>query len=232
MSWRTSKAGLAARRIGRNLKVNDLIGALLSRRGYEKGYDDLFSAALRPGLCVWDVGANVGHYTLQFAERTGPSGSVIAFEPSPHNFARLEQACAGTANVRLHQMALGRSDGSLPFEQGNDELGATSRVASGSNSGIVVDVRAGRGLVASGLAPRPEAVKIDVEGFELEVLEGLGDLVSDPRLRVIGVEVHFRILEERGQGDVPATIERLLASKGYAITWPDSSHIIATRPSR
>lgn len=221
---------LAARNTGRKLGLNNALAAVLGRGGYEARYDKSFSAALRPGDCIWDVGANVGYYTTQFAAKAGVDGRVFAFEPSPVNFAKLVSACSGLANVTPHQLALGRESGLLPFEQGTDELGATSRILSGAApSGVMVEVRTGTSIVADRLADRPNAIKIDVEGFELEVLLGLGDLLEDKSLHNIGIEVHFGILQSRRMDDAPGVIEHILKQHGFRVTWPDSSHILATR---
>ena len=48
-------------------------------------------------------------------------------------------------------------------------------------------------------------------------------------LRAVGIEVHFRMLAERGMRDAPKRFERLLADAGFQIGWPDSSHILALR---
>lgn len=128
MSWRTNRLALLARDVGRMLGLNRWIAIWLNGRGYETRYDGAFSAALRPGDTVWDVGANVGYYTRQFAERVGGKGKVFAFEPSPVNFTRLSAACTGLDNVQLYQMGLGREAATLALVQGYDELGATSRV--------------------------------------------------------------------------------------------------------
>jgi FkbM family methyltransferase len=233
MSLRTNRLAVLARNLGRVVGLNRRIAVWLNGRGYETRYDNGFSSTLRSGDCVWDVGANVGYYTQIFSERVGSAGRVFAFEPSPVNFARLKHACGGLSNVEIHQVGLGRENGRLALLQGGDDLGATSRVldfAPAAAGQTVVEIRRGMDLVQMGEAAVPNAVKIDVEGFELEVLQGLGEQLGAPAVRVIGVEVHFGILQERGMADVPQQIERLLAHNGFRVRWPDSSHILATRP--
>ncbi len=231
MSWRTNRLVLAARNAGRKIGLNNAIAAVVGSAKYEERYDDAFSNALAMGDCVWDIGANVGYYTQLFAKKVGEGGRVYAFEPSPVNYVKLERACHGLPHVHTLRMALGREDRTMPFEQGVDDLGATSRIVTAGNSVDVVnvDVRSGRTILDQGLAWKPNAVKIDTEGFEVEVLDGLGALIDDPALRTIGVEVHFRILESRDLGDGPKNIETRLISSGYRVSWPDASHILAAR---
>jgi len=192
-------------------------------------YDNRFSGALRRGDCVWDVGANVGYYTKLFSERVGELGKVFAFEPSPVNFVRLTSACSAFGNVTLLPCGLGKADDKLRFQQGTDDLGATSRIVEIDSEGALVDIRSGMSLINGGEAPLPNAIKIDVEGFEYEVLEGLGEYIKKPEVRLIGVEVHFGILKERGISQMPQQIETLLKYNGFLVSWPDSSHIIAIR---
>ncbi len=227
---------MMARSLGRKIGLNRLVASWLGRSGYEACFYEAFCGALRNGDIVWDVGANIGSYTRLFAEHVGPDGKVFAFEPSPINFERLERECGALNNVVLIQMGLGGVDDIFPLIQGEDELGATSRIAyeCSINSWTVshfhmVKIRTGKRLIEEGEAEMPSAIKIDVEGFELEVLQGIGDRLESPTLHTIGIEVHFGILEERGLKHVPRQIERLLAHKGFLIQWSDSSHILATR---
>lgn len=229
MSWRTNTLVLVARDIGRNLGINRLIASWL-QKGYEENYDARLSECIRAGDTVWDIGANVGYYTLLFADRVGASGCVIAFEPSPVNFRRLADACGTRGNVRLKRCGLGNISGHLPFQQGEDSLGATSRVLVDAVDRELVEIKVGDELIASGVQ-RPNVIKMDVEGFEGEVLEGLGNCLRVPTLRALGIEVHFGILRERGLGHMPQRIETILKTSGFNIAWPDSSHLLATRPA-
>jgi len=233
VSWRTARPVLALRNLGRALGLNRLVGSWLVKGAYEDRFQAAMIAAIRPGDVVWDVGANVGLYAGKFSDIAGPSGKVFAYEPSPANLQRLNEAVASRANVIVVPLALGRRDGVAAFEQGSDRLGATSRIVDdgkGDPGGrIEIRVASGDQLVSSGVVAIPNAIKIDTEGFELDVLLGLSRILNEDCLRVVCVEVHFGLLEGRGLPDAPSDIERLLVSAGFRVDWPDASHIVATR---
>lgn len=230
MNWRTHPAVIWARSALRRSGLHRPIGRLLSRAGYEDRFRRAMLGALRPGDVVWDVGANVGLYSLEFAERVGQSGRVVAFEPSPTNFATLEARVQGHPNVTPLQLALGAEAGTAGFRQGSDPLGATSQLTDAAGASEHVPVARGADLVDAGVAQRPNAIKIDTEGYELEVLLGLGGLLEDPLLRVLCIEVHFGLLAERGLHRAPERIEKALAAARFAVSWADASHIVAQRP--
>ena len=234
MSWMTNGAVIALRKVGRGLGLNSLIARMLHGDGYETGYDLAFQKSLRSGDCVWDIGANVGHYTRIFSGRVGVQGRVSAFEPSPLNHAKLVEACAGLSNVEIFNFGIGDADGEVIFQQGDDDLGATSRVlsadeASGRGSAVKVAVRAGDALVKERVTLPPNAQKMDVEGFEPEVIRGLENTLRDRGLRLVGIEMHFGLLQARGLSSAPRGIESLLREHGFTIKWPDSSHLLAVR---
>jgi predicted methyltransferase len=105
---------------------------LISRSdSYEARFNASLTSSIRPGDRVWDIGANVGHYTAIFSSLAGPSGRVYAFEPTPSNFARLKLATGSLANVTAFQLALSDRQSTASFMQGTDDLGATSRVLAG-----------------------------------------------------------------------------------------------------
>ena len=62
-----------------------------STEEYEQDFRSAMIASIRPGDCVWDVGANVGFYSELFIDAVGPAGKVISFEPSPACVAMLER---------------------------------------------------------------------------------------------------------------------------------------------
>jgi FkbM family methyltransferase len=200
---------------------------------YEKKFHQAIAAELRLGDVVWDVGANHGFYTKLFGEKTGPSGQVVAFEPTPESHAELCRQTAALPWVRNEQMALGDFDGPSRMILSEYHLSNhLQREAAEEDAPHSVEVPVMRGdsyWKASGRTPN--GIKIDVEGFEEEVLNGMGELLAAPELRAIFLEVHFQALEERGRAEAPARIEKLLRGKGMQTRWVEFSHLIATRVS-
>jgi FkbM family methyltransferase len=222
---------IRTRSIARRAGLISLYRRLSPRHEYEAKFHAAIVLALQPGDVVWDVGANHGFYSKIFCEKTGATGSVIAFEPAPASFEVLQQESKNYPWMRSEQMALGDFDGSSLFVVGEshttNHLERQSGEANASNSVEVPVMRGDSYWAASGVAPN--VMKIDVEGFEEEVLAGMDRLLAASQLRAVFVEVHFAVLEERGRAGAPVRIERLLRAKGLRPTWVDPSHIAATR---
>lgn len=141
-------------------------------------------ALLRPGDVVWDIGAHKGYITLAAARRVGPEGAVIACEPSRRNLGALRRHIGWNRarNVTVVPAGLSRVEGEASF--GGTGSSITYRLGRGDET---VRVRRLDALVADGL-PAPTVAKIDVEGEEAGVLEGMGPHLS--RCRVVFVAVH------------------------------------------
>jgi len=243
MNWRTHSTTIRFRGLARLLGITRILGYFLGRTGYEKAFDDALFAAIHPCDVVWDVGANVGHYTQKFAAAVGEGGRVFAFEPFPSTLARLHAGLSAVVNGSLGEIvtipaALGAEVGKVIMKGGMDNLAATSRIlevgestfaSSGSCEISEVEVETGDSLVSQERAALPNIIKIDTEGFELEVLQGMTQLLLAPSLRGVFVEVHFGLLAERGMANAPSKIETLLRETGFDTSWVDPSHIVATR---
>lgn len=233
MGWRTNRTVLLVRNLGRALGLNRLLASLLGGRDYEDRFQVAMLGAIRPGDIVWDVGANVGLYSKKFSDITGSSGKVFAYEPSLANLQRLNKTVASLGNVTVVPVALGEREGVVVFEQGNDPLGATSRIVDKadreSERQVEIQLSSGDHLVSSGAVAMPNVIKIDTEGFELDVLLGLRQTLRQKNLRMLCIEMHFGLLKERGLSNAPSDIEKLLVSSGFSLVWPDASHIVATR---
>lgn len=220
------------RSMTRKIGLNKLIGSLLIGSRYADKFGPAFKACIRTRDTVWDVGANVGLYTAVFLQATGQGGHVVAFEPTAACFDQLRGRFTDPARVTLKNMALGDSDGTISIAVDADPLAATHHIVSGNTSGagfVAVDVRAAGSLVKEAPDLFPNAVKIDVEGHEGAVLDGFEPLLADKRLHSIGIEVHFGLLDARGESARPRQMEQTLARNGFTVHWTDPSHLLATR---
>ena len=216
---------LGLRAIGQRLGVVRPLQRLyrrLSPAGYEDAFDRALMNSVRPGDVIWDIGAHVGFYSVKFAESVGSSGIVIAFEPSPRNLIQLKVACSQWPQILIQSVALSDIPGVAGFAT-KDDPSTDSMAANGE-----VQVRVERGDTFAEAYP-PNIVKVDVEGYEPEVIRGMGEALKSPALRGVFVEVHFLELAKRGLAKAPAEIQSMLRLKGFDTRWVDPSHLAATR---
>ena len=175
-----------------------------------------FIAALRPGDVFYDIGANVGLYSVLVAKTLGARGQVIAFEPEPGAYAHLQDNLElnGVNIVRAFSKALGARNGSARL-YGGDENADSSLVGppTGKDLGYrAVEMVDGDRFVEAGKLPPPRAVKIDVEGYEYEVLTGLRRTLGDSACELVCCEVHPTLLPPEVS---PQMVLDLLKSLGF-----------------
>ena len=138
---------------------------------------------LRPGMTVVDIGANQGLYSLFFAQRVGPEGRVFAFEPDDTLHAALVDNLAfnRARQVQAHHLALGAKPDTLTLfrsllNSGDNRLASAGRA---DRPGEAVSVRVERlDHVLAG--QRIDFIKMDVQGWEMEVLRGMEGIFNDP----------------------------------------------------
>jgi FkbM family methyltransferase len=137
---------------------------------YEHGKQRLFSENIPRGSTVYDLGANVGFYTLLASHMTGPEGHVVSFEPLPENLVFLHRHVRvnRAANVEVVEAAVSDRAGEASFAVGgNRSVGKLADAGVLTVKTVTID-----GFVGSGRAAPPDVMKIDVEGAELSVLRG------------------------------------------------------------
>lgn len=141
---------------------------------YEPEQTRLFREYVKPGATLLDVGAHVGYYTLLAAALVGRSGRVVAFEPNPRNYAFLRRHVAvnGCHHVEVEDAAVSDENGVAAFEfgTGTGTGRLTGRSVTADGAVEVRTVRLDDFCAARSVAP--DAIKIDVEGAELNVLRG------------------------------------------------------------
>lgn len=144
---------------------------------YEEDKQESLGTLIKPGMVIWDVGANIGFYTLAFSQLTSPGGFVYAFEPLGTNFGRL------LAHIRLNHLdnvtavqgALSNADGLMGFDTGPNSL--MGRLDANLKQYLLPTLTAD-GFLARYPQAAPDLIKIDVEGAEGAVLEGAKNLLS------------------------------------------------------
>ncbi|MFG1245627.1 FkbM family methyltransferase [Xanthobacter flavus] len=220
---------LAVRRIGQKAGVLRPL-VKLYRKIARTGYEDAFGVALlndvRTADIVWDVGANTGLYSRKLAEAVGVTGKVVAFEPTPSTLQALRGTIAPYPQVTVVPVALADYSGVAHF--GTSDHHESNTLNASAKSSECIEVKVERGDVYA-VDQCPNVIKIDVEGFELDVVRGLTRTLAQPQLRSVFVEVHFLEMAKRGLDDGAGQLKAALEGVGLRVTWLDPSHIVARR---
>ena len=179
-------------------KIKFLVGDLFGEGWYgpkhdlSLEYEWIKAKGIAPGDVVVDCGANHGFSTTLFSRWTGAKGIVHAFEPYPPNIEILRKNLElnQVQNVELHAIALGAEKG-------------TAHLSRHPNATIHRNATADQGLESAPLRrlddelaeTRVDFLKVDVEGFELEVLKGATRILKGhPRL---ALEIHVSMYQDK-----------------------------------
>ena len=171
---------------------------------YETEKAELLVRHVKPGATAYDIGANVGFYTLLVSRVVGPTGCVFAFEPAPRNlsFLRHHLSLNCTLNVKLLDVAVSDSEGVTRFSVDDDPK--NSKIADAGD--ITVRTTTLDRLISE--LPMPDLIEMDIEGAEYAALRGAEQLLRKAS-PVIFLSTH-------GQ-DVHRACCDLLRSFGYKL---------------
>lgn len=169
-----------------------IVGA--GEHGYWLGSYELnkrlaFERLVKPGSVVYDIGANVGYFSLLASVLVGSEGQVVAFEPLPRNVRYLQRHVQinHLENVRIIEAAVADHDGQAAFN-----LGPSSAMGHLASDGDVkVQMVSLDTLLADGQLDPPDVIKLDVEGAEYEALRGGRDLLEAHR-PLLFLDTHSR----------------------------------------
>lgn len=219
-----SSDGVIAQGVGRGLRFN----TGRSNAGYLLGTSEPYvqralASVIRPDMTFYDVGSNVGFHAMLAARLVGPSGHVICFEPFPENASQIEYNAGlnGFTHVRVRREALGNQDGIGRFLTSEEstwgKLDGAGAEPSRMSGELQVTVRKLDSIVAE-LAP-PEVIKIDVEGGEVDVLNGAEQTLRKHR-PILLIELH----------GTNAGVAEALEGLGYRASVLDSDLTITESP--
>ena len=171
---------------------------------------------IKPGDICWDIGANIGFYTCLLASQVGDSGAVVAFEPASRTYGYLHENVSlnrftNTTLINkgigdrveqrnLHYSEAGLAEGTASLKYTNERT-AAERVTLDTIDNLFREL------------PAPNFVKIDVEGYQLEVLRG-GEHCLKTHAPLLMAE-----LKDVGETnrDIYAEIEAYVTDLGYQL---------------
>lgn len=186
---------------------------------YERDKVDALHRELSTGAVVYDVGANVGIYTVLACRTVGPKGRVFAFEPATMNlfFLNRHLRLNRFSNCKVVPKAVSSRDGTVCFDSGKGPcLGKIADQGSLQVPAVTID-----SFVAEG-NPVPQIIKVDVEGAEYEVLLGAKECLAASKpvlfLATHGEQVHNLCC-------------CLLEDLGYSLEFLARDEIIARHPA-
>jgi FkbM family methyltransferase len=190
---------------------------------YERQTKIALRKLVSPGSLVLDIGANIGAHTLRLAQLVGPHGQVMAFEPTEFAFRKL------TRNLELNPALSIQVDAYHCFLTVNDAVSVPKAIYSSwplsveaglhaKHLGQEMQTKAAQArsldsILAERADRKVQLVKLDVDGFECQVLDGATAMLRDTR-PIFVMELAPYVLEERG-----TSLDQLLSyflPNGYA----------------
>ena len=180
------------------------------RRAFEKN--------IGKNAIVYDIGANVGYFSLLAAVLTGSQGQVFAFEPLPRNvdFLKKHISINNLDNIQVIEAAVADHDGRATFAYG----ASTAMGHLGEGGELEVSLVSLDSLLKKGKIFPPDFIKIDVEGAEFEVLQGARSLINQHRPTLF-LDTHHRESHQK--------VIKFLSDKGYQFEILDGKPLTQTK---
>jgi FkbM family methyltransferase len=203
-------------------ELNPRTGQHYLRGQTETVIQDILVQRLQEGMVFYDLGANIGLFSLLAARLVGSTGQVISFEPDPDSAERLERNIArnGYQNTTVIQAGVWSTTEKRSFkvaDASSPDHGVgrfTAEEADGKN--ILVECVALDDFVRN--VPAPDAIKCDVEGAEIEVLRGAKKVLQEHKPWII-CELHSEANR--------VTFGNILNESGYRVETVDANHVLA-----
>jgi FkbM family methyltransferase len=212
---------------------NDMISGIIMHRG-KLDADDLIPKLLpfiKAGDTVLDIGAFIGDHTIAYAQAVGEQGKVIAYEPNPLAFACLEHNLQNYPNVVCEKRAVGDRTQFVPLSIDPTHAGGAyiSQFNAKSEPVPVTMVALDETLDSE----RMDFAKIDVEGYELQALQGMANLIERHH-PILAMEINLEALTR--QGTTPQEIFEWLIGHGYeksqvVLHYTDQLYDIVAQPA-
>jgi FkbM family methyltransferase len=184
---------------------------------------------IKPGMTILDIGANIGETSMAFSKLAGEKGRVFSFEPDPQTFAHLLthlelNACT---NVIPFNKGLGQKEGELFLEEGEHNSGG-NRISPDQRRGKKIAVTTLDQFLKENGVEKIDFIKIDVEGYEYNVLLGAGETITKHHPAFF-IELVNDFLEDQGASS--KMLVEFLTDRKYSISNAnDGNPVSATTP--
>ena len=169
---------------------------------HEENVIDVLAKYLKSSKCFVDVGAHIGYYTF-LASKLMSSGNVFSFEMDEINYRLLEKnfKLNKSKNAHIYNLAISDSTGVINYARNSGQPDPTL-----SSEEKSLDIKNGESVSIKTVSlddffknidPKPDIIKIDVEGAEMQVLKGMKQLLKKEDIKIF-LEVHPERLSEFG----------------------------------
>lgn len=208
--WYTDQFGITSQ-----LRPNENIEHVLATKSHfdDLGLIALLSNLLKPGMTIFDVGANKGDFALHVAKLIQQNGYIHAFEPVKYAYDYFSENIAHSPriskNIKLNRFAVYKQDGEVEINIFPPELSGWNTIGFPRMSTINGDIMPTQSERVEAITldtycekfqiPVIDLLKIDVEGFEPEVIEGAKRLLAENRIRNIIFEISLAPLQGAGR---------------------------------
>jgi len=173
---------------------------------YEADTVRILRENMRNGDTFWDVGANYGLMSLFASKLVGDTGHVFSFEPAPESFKLLQRNTGSSRNISAFSYAVGNQDGTILMSVQGTSTGSSLvkqvvELSQNYHDGVpIVEVPVSlyrMDTLLNKLSAKPNVIKIDIEGFEVEALRGAQQILKEVRPTLI-IEIHPLQIEISG----------------------------------
>ena len=162
------------------LPDDKFVGQRVALEKYEPYLTELMLSKIKTGDVVLDIGANIGYDTVLFADKVGKKGKIIAIEPDPVNFEILQKNIKENKlkNVVVVQAAIGSENKKMEIYESDENYGDHRMWKEKGRKSVEVFCRKLDDLLKELDYQKIDFIKIDVQGFEAEVIEGGKEIIE------------------------------------------------------
>jgi FkbM family methyltransferase len=174
---------------------------------------------VRPGDTALDLGAHIGLFTLQLASAVGPTGRVVAFEPTNDNRCGIKRAVELnrlTNIVEVREEAIGGENGPAIFHLPESNYGVNGTLISTMHeTEHSITIKTITLNAVADMEQRVSFVKMDIEGAELVALES-GDVLLKVHRPIMAIDIHPQHIKSSGRK--PLDVYTIMTSANYRVS--------------